>query len=334
MAILDYIGGNPGNYALGRGKIYLGGEVNGHPLGWRDIGNCTAFTLTQESEKKEHLSYLSGVKTVDLEVAVSTKVTCSFTIDEVGNMLNLAPFLSGTATGYEVHPNYLANLNAAAVASDSVNDAAWNAAFGGSNKGPVLLGSENVWLPLSPGHLSGMWYDLEIAFAQGLGTHRVTNLDSTQTVLVRRGGANRADTAGGTLLTEGIDYELDRKMGRIRFTVGSFTANVMIKWSAPAVNRHPAIVGLPGQDTGLAVVKPLTNSGLTLGLKFIGENPTNGLFTEHEYFKVKLSPDGDLALIGDDWGAMSFTGVLSTVPTYPANASPYGRITSRSSFVP
>lgn len=326
MAILDYIGGTPGNYALGRGKVYLQGEIAGHPLGWRDLGNCTAFTLTQESEKKEHQSWLTGIKTVDLEVAISTKVTISFTLDEVGNLLNLAPFLSGEATGFFSAPTYLSILNAAACASDDTANGTWGGA------GPVAAGLQNYWLPDPTGNAAGVWYDLELTFGVSQGTWRAVNFDSTQTITVRRGEASRTASLTSPLV-EGTDYELDRKMGRIRFTVGG-TSSIQVKWTAPAVNRH-GIGGatLQGQDVELAIVKPLTNSGLTLGLKFIGENPNNGLFTEHEYFKVKLSPDGDLALIGDDWGAMSFTGVLSTIPTYPAGASPYGRVTSRASFV-
>lgn len=328
--IIDYVGGTPGNYALGRGKLFLQGEIAGHLLAWRDVGNCNAFTLTQESEKKEHQSFLTGIKTVDLEVAVSTKVTCSFTLDEVGNLLNLAPFLSGTVTGKNVSPSYVSILNAAACASDDVNNATWNAGFGGgSNKGPVTLGAENFWIPSSTGYIGNMWYDLELSFTQGFGTWRAVNFDSTQTIQVRRGEASRVST-GTSALVEGVDYELDRKMGRIRMFTGNLAQSLQVKWTAPSVPRHTL---LPGQDDALAIVKPLTNSGLTLALKFIGENPSNGLFTEHEYFKVKLSPDGDLALIGDDWGAMSFTGVLSTIASPPAGASPYGRITSRSSFV-
>jgi hypothetical protein len=325
MAILDYIGGTPGNYTLGRGKLYLQGEISGHPLGWRDLGNCTSFTLTQESEKKEHLSFLTGIKTVDLEVAVSTKVTCSFTIDEVGNMLNLAPFLSGDAAGGLAAPSFASSFNAAACASNDIAGAGWGGV------GPVTPGLENYWLP--GGVTAGVWYDLNLDFAFGTGVWRAVNFDSTQTITVRQNEANRTTSATGAL-TEGTHYELDRKMGRIRFTAGT-TQSIQVRWTAPAVNRHYGLATLQGQDVDLAIVKPLTNSGLTLALKFIGENPSNGLFTEYEFFKVKLSPDGDLALIGDDWGAMSFTGVLSTIAS-PPNAlgcSPYGRVTSRASFV-
>lgn len=328
MAIIDYIGGTPGNYALGRGKIYLQGEIAGHPLGWRDLGNCTAFTLTQESEKKEHQSWLTGIKTVDLEVAISTKVTISFTLDEVGNLLNLAPFLSGDAAGGLAAPSFASSFNAAACASDDTANATWPASVG-----PVTSGLQNFWLPSSPGYLAGVWYDLSLDFAYGTGVWRAVNFDSTQTFVVRRNATGR-NVADGTVLVEGTDFELDRKMGRIRMTAGA-AQTLQVKWTEPAVDRHYGGATLQGMDVDLGIVKPLTNSGLTLGLKFIGENPNNGLFTEHEYFKVKLSPDGDLALIGDDWGAMSFTGVLSTISNPPNSlgCSPYGRVTSRASFV-
>ena len=338
---LDYIGGNPGNYLLGRGKLYLKGEF-GTTLtdgGWRDIGNCTAFTLTQESEKKEHLSYLTGVKTIDLEVAVSTKVTIAFTIDEVQNLLNQAPFLSGVATGYGALGSNSgitisglgtmpALFNAACVDSDNTSASGWVAG------GPVQPGTIN-YLRAAGTTGIGFWYDLELAFAVTTGpidggTWRAYGFETqaSQPILVEKNPSGR--TAGsGTALTEGTHYEIDRAMGRIRLLPGASSAPatdvLRVAWAKPSVDRHPP-GGLQGLDTTLNIIKPLTSTGITVGLKFVLDNPNNNLKTEYELFAIKLSPDGELALLGDDWGSMAFTGVASTIASPPINASPYGRI--------
>lgn len=342
---LDYIGGNPGNYLLGRGKLYLKAEF-GLTLtdgGWRDIGNCTAFTLTQESEKKEHLSYLTGVKTVDLEVAVSTKVTIGFTIDEVQNLLNQAPFLNGVATGYGAVGSNTgitiagvgtmpALFNAACVDSDDT--AAW--ALGG----PVQAATIN-YLRAAGTTGVGFWYDLELPFKVTTGsidggTWRAYGFEpqATQAILVEKNPSGR--TAGsGTAMTEGTHYEIDRAMGRIRILDGAFFAAatdvLLVSWAKPSVDRHTP-GGLQGLDTTLNMIKPLVSTGITVGLKFVLDNPNNNLKTEYELFAIKLTPDGDLALLGDDWGSMAFTGVASTVASYPIGASPYGRISGLTAY--
>ncbi len=330
MAFLDFIGGTPGNYLLGRGKVYAQAEFSNTPTGWRDLGNCSAFTLTQESEKKEHQSFLTGIKTIDLEVPISTKVSVAFTLDEVTNFLNLAQFLSGSLIGYTglMLPTWNGFSptgeipNAAAVASDDT--ATWGA-------GPFTAGTKN-FVKAAGTVYPGLWYDIEMEFALGVGTWRAYNFDSTQTFTVKKNSTSRDATTGTSAGTEGVDYEIDRKMGRIRMLVWNSADLLLVKWTAPSVARQLG-GSVAGLDAELKSIKLLTSSGLTVALKFVLENPNNSIPIEFEMFKVKLSPDGDLALIGDDWGSMQFTGVLSTIASPPLGASPYGRITARQVMV-
>lgn len=319
---IDFIGGNPGNYVLGRGKVYLQGESALQPKGWRDIGNCTAFTVNQESEKKEHQSFLTGVKTVDLEVAVSTKVNISFTLDEVANFLNLAMFFNGEAVGLPVLGNI---INAANVDSESVADAAWGGV------GPVHATTQN-WQSLEVRR--GMWYDLELKFSAnvlaivGGDIFRAYNFASNQVFEVRKNPTTRTAN-DGTLLVEGTDYELDRKEGRIRLISGivwnDSTDLLRVGWSRPT---DPAPGNPAGVDLYLDYVKILTKSSTPVAVKFVLENPNDSnKHTEFEFFKVNLNPEGDFAGIGDDWASMSFTGVASSIASPPVMASPYGRIT-------
>lgn len=332
MAGIDFIGGRPGNYVLGRGKVYVQGEFAGAALGWRDVGNVTAFTVSQESETKDHQSFLTGIKTIDLEVPVSTKVNISFTMDEASNFFNLSQFFSGTLTGYSFDPTNVANalLNAAACRSDDTTNVGW-----AGSVGPIESGSENVLF--AAGQVDqGLWYDLQLVFALGLGTWRAYNLDSTQTITVKKNPTGRDETTG-TLLVEGTDYELDRKMGRIRVIAASWnnlSDVLLVHWTAPAVDRQPA-GGLPGQDAKLEQIKMLTTSGISVALKFVQANPNDGDHPiEFEFFKVKLRPSGDWGGISDEWATISVEGAASSISSPPANASPYGRITTRSVMVP
>lgn len=331
MPGIDLIGGRPGNYVLGRGKVLAQGEFAGALTGWRDVGNVTAFTVSQESETKEHQSFLTGIKTIDLEIALSTKVNISFTMDEASNFYNLAQFFSGTVTGYASDPTNLSNalLNAAACRSDDTANAGW-----AGSVGPIASGSENV--VFSAGTVDqGLWYDLSLTFALGLGTWRAYNLDSTQTITVKKNPTGRDETTG-TTMAEGVDYEIDKKMGRIRVIAASWnnlSDVLLVHWTAPSVDRHP-VGALPGQDAKLEQIKMLTNSGVTVALKFIQVNPNDSDHPiEFEFFKVKLRPSGDWGGISDEWATISVEGAASSIANPPAGASPYGRITTRSVMV-
>src|SRR5688500_13034997 len=100
MPGVDIIGGDTGNYTLGRGIVYFQGEYPQFAGGksFRDMGNATAFNVAIETEVKEHQSSLAGLKTTDLEVPLSQKMTITFTLDEL-NFNNLALFFLGEAEG-------------------------------------------------------------------------------------------------------------------------------------------------------------------------------------------------------------------------------------------
>lgn len=315
-------GGDATSYTLGRGKLYLKGDTwfqGATPSldGWRDVGNVTNFTVTQESETKEHKNFLSGVQTIDLNIAVSRKLTLSFTSDEL-NVQNLAKFFSGTLYSKYLDTNV---PNMAAIASDSAL---------------IAAGDRNFFYDSATSdYLFDLWFDLQLNYPI-YGIVRAYDFEpqAAQAITVTKQAANR--TTPGTALTEGTHYEIDRKMGRIRFfenVAGGIARGdtFLVTWATPTdVNKLTTGVGI-GFDVQLHRIGILENSGVEVALKFIAENPNDGdKQTEFEFFKVKLSPDGEFSAIGDDWAGLSFTGVASTIPNPPAQASPYGRITTRS----
>jgi hypothetical protein len=252
-------------------------------------------------------------------------------MDEASNVFNLAQFFSGTVTGLAADPTNIANalLNAAACGSDAIADASW----AGSN-GPIADAYENC--VFAAGAVDkGLWYDLTSVFELGLGTWRGYNYDSTQTFTVKKNPTGRDETTG-TAMVEGTDYELDRKLGRIRVIAASWsnlTDSLLVHWTEPTVDRHP-VGGLQGQDASLEQIKMLTTSGVTVAVKFVQINPNDGDHPiEFEFFKVKLRPSGDWGGISDEWASISVEGAASSISNPPAGASAYGRITTRSVMV-
>lgn len=341
MAGIDYIGGKPGDYVLGRGKLYMTGDVS-TSRGWRDVGNCTAFTISQESETKEHTSFLSGIKTIDLEVPVSTKVNIAFTIDEVANFLNLAPAILGEAAGYDI--------------SNDVLNCPFNSALYASNDTMTWFGgSPAPWGPLDPADINyvatgtasqrieiGTWLELQLTQANGTGLWRAYDFQATQTFTVKKDTTGRDHTTG-TAMVEGTDYELDRENGMIKILATNTvswnpaSSKITVHWTANSSPPTPA-GGILGQDRDLSLIRPLVNSGVEVALKFVQVNPNdaNAHPIEYVFWKVKLAPEGDVGLISDDWATLSFTGAASAVGAGTINtgaASVYGKITGRSANI-
>lgn len=338
MPGLDLRGGKPQNLVLGRGRILLTGDVfrstnldTGEPVFntqrvWRDVGNVTAFTVSQESETKEHRSSLTGIQTIDLEVPVSQKMTISYTADEL-NALNIARFLSGRYLGFDNDTGSTPLANASAVASD---DAA------------ISAGDRNFFVDTAANdHVHDVWYDIVLDMA-GYVLTNVSAIDfedqAHQPIEVWKNPTSRTDTTGGTQLTEGTHYEIDRKMGMIRFynVAGGLARNdsFVVIWDAPSVDKSASV--LPGLDDSLYVIEPQIVSGVSVGLRFILENANNSDdVMAYEFWKVKLKPDGELAGIGDDWAQLSFTGAVESVADLPlAYGSKYGRVIGRTDYFP
>ena len=329
MAGFDTRGGKPSNYVLGRGKLYLSGDISrttnlASPATesnrvWRDLGNVTGFTVTQESETKEHRSSLQGLQVVDLEVPVSQKMSLGFVLDEV-NANNMARFMSGTYVGADNDNNATGGL---------LNGARLDSGHA------VFSGAENFYIDTATtDQVWDVWYDIEMTASgitypcidfepQGTGTDE-------QDIDVWLTPTARTATTGGTELVEGTHYELDRKMGRIRFfdVSGSIARgdDFIVVWTAQ--EGATSLV-----DLDLFAIQPLTTSGVTVRVKFIQENANDGdIPIAMEFWQVKLKPDGEYAGIGDDWAQLAFTGVVESVSTPDTYGSPYGRLLGRNSF--
>lgn len=100
---------------------------------------------------------------------------------------------------------------------------------------------------------------------------------------------------GVTPVTSAGNYDLDLATGRVYIELDSteFAGNkqMIVQYDVAAQNRN-MVIGKTNQIYG--------------ALRYIADNPVGS--NKNFYFpKVALRPDGDYALKGDDWGALSFS---------------------------
>lgn len=173
---------------LGRGALFFAAldPTTKKPLGFRHLGNCSAFGVNVTSELLEHFSSRTGVRSVDREIILSQKFGLTLTLDEI-NFQNLALFTSGTAT--------------AAVTNPAATDV-----------GTLTPGTTEI--KISDAAYKGYSYDL----VNSVGA-RLFDLRST-------GLTVKTNTRSGSTLVENTDYEVDRKWGTIHLlSTGSTHVN-------------------------------------------------------------------------------------------------------------
>lgn len=163
-----------------------------------------------------------------------------------------------------------------------------------------VTGSSNLTIPASNGQ--GRWYDLY---------QTATGAPSTNPHADRIYDIGTVTIAGST---EGTDFEVDQKMGRI-FIIegGNLTAGT-----------HDVDIAANGSAVStVSVLRAQTGLSQTVAIKFISINPANGdKETEYQMHKVTIKPSGDLALIGDEFAQFTLEGKLESNPNADAN-SPY-----------
>jgi hypothetical protein len=146
---------------------------------------------------------------------------------------------------------------------------------------------------VAPGDaLGGRWYD--VVNSSGV---RCYDVDSAKLVI--------KTTAGSPVtLVEDTDYTMDNEMGRF----------FLISTAARIITMVTAGEGLDVTLTAKAgasdiyKIASLAETEINGAIKFISSNAADdGSRREFTIHKVSLKADGDVAMIGDDWGEMPFT---------------------------
>lgn len=81
-------------YKFGRGNLFFNPLVEGVYQGFRQLGNCPAFTISVATEKFEHFNSQGGLAQKDLEIVTKIDRTAQITCDNMNNA-NIALFISG-----------------------------------------------------------------------------------------------------------------------------------------------------------------------------------------------------------------------------------------------
>lgn len=153
----------------------------------------------------------------------------------------------------------------------------------------------------------GEWY-----FIVDDNGERVYNLDATGVVY-----ALAVDPSGTPATLDATDYEIEEKIGRIRF-IGTGTNTL-------ADGDEVEIDVTTGASTPQDVdqVNFLTKTEITKAAILVSENAAdNGQLTEYVFPKISISGDGDFALIGDEFTSLNFVG---TVEIPQSGNLPYAR---------
>ena len=129
----------------------------------------------------------------------------------------------------------------------------------------------------------GRFIQLGVSVANPSGVRKVAN------VVVKKGGA-----PWSTTVTMAGNYEVDEARGRI-----------YIEADAPAINAEDIQVTYDIQANTRDRIVSGSNS-IYGSLRYVADNPTG---ENKDFFMpyVKISPDGDYALKGDEWQTMGFS---------------------------
>lgn len=126
----------------------------------------------------------------------------------------------------------------------------------------------------------GLFYQLGVKPGTPTGARALDNLEFT--------------SAPHTTAVEGVDYSFDRELGRVSFIGGKFKDG-----EKPAVTYD-----VTASQRDLVITKGKSVEG---ALRYIARNPEEA-GDNIDYFMpwVKITPNGDFNLKGDDWQQLSF----------------------------
>lgn len=127
----------------------------------------------------------------------------------------------------------------------------------------------------------GLFYQIGATPANPSGVRSISNV-------VVKSGVAFADT-----VTQAGNYEVDEVLGRIYILPGSTIDNedIEVTYDVAATTREQVIS---------------KSQSIYGALRFVADNP-KGKNRDYYFPYVKLAPDGDYALKGDDWQSMSFS---------------------------
>ena len=321
------------NYQLGKGVVYFDKKnmTTGLYEGERDLGNAPAFSFNVALEKLEHYSSRGGLKAKDKEIISQITPAVAFTLDEI-NKQNLNLLTLGTLN--EV------SQSAAVVSAEAVtahlglrsslskrNIGLTTLSHGTVTSGPFIVGETVTGgTSTATGIVAAVGADYVQVATSGtfVSGETITGGTSSATADLNAAPVFVAgvllvqDDSDTTTYVAGTDYTVDTslkddKIGRILVIDGGAIAEGDV--------LH---VTFGCQAITYTEIQAFSETQLEGKLRFVSDNPA-GLQQELQIWRASLAPEGDTAMIGDDWSTLSFTAeILKDATGHPD--SPYMNI--------
>lgn len=190
---------------------------------------------------------------------------------------------------------------------DEIHDENLAVFFSGLENTPTnsaVLGF-TIWTMVADGDLQlGRWYD-------------IVNSTGVRAYDIDAGSLTVATNQGTPVpMVLNTDYTVDEALGRIFILSTSTVAATSI-----GANKGLTVILAADSDaTAVQEVQGLTQTSLTVAVKFVALDPTTGDHDVYEFRKVLLSADGEMSMIGTNWSEIKFKGSLqANVLGFPAS---------------
>lgn len=332
------------NYVVGRGRLFFGQFKRGtrKPLGQLYFGNTPELSMSQDEDTLDHYSSEGGVRVKDASVTLQNDASGSFSCDNISNE-NLALWFRGEIVKRIEAGS--ATASQTVTLSTTGPDAGDTITIGG--QAISFVDANPIGMQVLIGQTLGATATNLVNFLNSTPTLGVTASSVAGVVTLKandpgtagngltlaKAGANIA--VGGATLVGGTDVSEDIVIQRGRWFQLGQTADT------PQGVRHVGSLSLSGvsddsiiveEDTGRFYVNTDADDvvdgqtvtatyGISARLEEIviakgetieGEltflaNNAAGANKDYHWPYVKLTPDGDLPLKGDDWQTMTFS---------------------------
>lgn len=333
------------NYVVGRGRLFFGQYLRGttSPRAQLYFGNTPELSLSQSEDTLDHFSSEGGVRVKDASVTLQSDSSGSFSCDNISPenlaLWFLGEVISRMEAGSAAASGTVTFSVAAPVEGETVTingTVLTFSAVAGPNTItplPATIGDAATALAAEINALSSV---LGVtAAAVGPVTTITSALPGTggNAITLVEGGANIAVSAatltGGVDVTEDFaEVELGRwlQLGKTivtpqgvrgvgsvaitgvavdSYTVENETGRVLLHDDAPDIVAGSTIevtYGVMPQTETVVIAKGQAVEG---ELQFIANNPV-GANDDYYWPRVRLTPDGDFSLKGDEWQTVSW----------------------------
>lgn len=320
---------NVENYTLGRGMLYWDpwDATNLRYEGERALGNAPEISINMNATFLDHYSSMSGFKSKDKTVVNELAPQITFALDELvsDNWQMLVFGSKSTVTQSADDSNTLVipdplkgryyDLGFRAIASTRITHG--TVSGGPFQVGETITGGTSkktaVVVEVGSGYLivntvSGAFTGSPTFETITGGTSSATATTTSSNVEVS--GLVSLKTTSGSTYYASTDFTVDATSGRLYIT----PASTIVEGTSLTANFGVAA-------STYTKVTALTAVGQDGKLRYVSDNPVGGSY-EMIIWKVRIKPNGDTALIGDDWARLLFQGDILRDATYHPT-SPY-----------